>query len=229
MAARGGHITEVLKVLLRYQRHGCVHSAHRLPARFPGSGRQTLQDDPTNAVDIHVLTTGGTIDKIYFDALSDFQVGAPQIEVYLREANVSFSWCLTPLMRKDSLELTAEDRAVILDAVRASQARRILITHGTDTMLTTAGRIAEDVGVVAGKTVVLTGAMCPATQRGSDAVFNIGFAIGALRLLPAGVYVAMNGQVFPPGQARKNRAANRFEAVLESTMTGMKEEPDNRG
>lgn len=174
-----------------------------------------MQDDPTIAVDIHVLTTGGTIDKIYFDALSDFQVGAPQIEVYLREANVSFSWRLTPLLRKDSLDLTAEDRTLILDAVRDSEARRILITHGTDTMLTTAGVIAADAAVAAEKTVVLTGAMCPATQRGSDAVFNIGFAIAALRLLNAGVYVAMNGQVFSPGQARKNRDANRFETALE--------------
>ena len=179
-----------------------------------------MENDPTipvdNAVDIHVLTTGGTIDKIYFDALSEFQVGAPQIEVYLREANVSFRWRLTPLLRKDSLELTAADRTLILEAVSSSEAQRLLITHGTDTMLDTASLIAAHGVVAAAKTIVLTGAMCPATQRGSDAVFNIGFAIGALRLLGAGVYVAMNGQVFSPGQARKNRAANRFETVAAS-------------
>lgn len=173
-----------------------------------------MQADPTTAVDIHVLTTGGTIDKIYFDALSEFQVGAPQIEVFLREANVSFSWQLTPLLRKDSLELTVEDRSLIVETVRKSASRRILITHGTDTMLTTAGVIAAEAALAAEKAVVLTGAMCPATQRGSDAVFNIGFAIGALRRLEAGVYVAMNGQLFAPGRARKNRTANRFEASL---------------
>ena len=157
--------------------------------------------------DLHIVTTGGTIDKIYFDALSDFQVGAPQIEVYLREANVSFSWRLTPLMRKDSLELTDDDREAVLAVVQESSAARILITHGTDTMLTTA----QVLQAVEDKTIVLTGAMCPATQRGSDAAFNIGFAIGVLQTLPAGVHVAMNGQVFAPGRARKNRAANRFE------------------
>lgn len=174
-----------------------------------------MQQEPTAAADIQVITTGGTIDKIYFDALSDFQVGAPQIEAFLREANVSFSWRLTPLLRKDSLELTAEDRGLILDTVRAAEAQRVLITHGTDTMLDTAAVLAADASLASEKTVVLTGAMCPATQRGSDAVFNIGFAIGALRLLGAGVYVAMNGQVFEPGRARKNRAANRFEGLAE--------------
>jgi L-asparaginase len=158
--------------------------------------------------DLHVFTTGGTIDKIYFDRLSEFQVGGPQIVDLLREANVRFSWTLTPLMRKDSLELTDADRAAIVAAVRDCAEPRVLVTHGTDTMIATARALAA---AALDKTVVLTGAMQPATQRGSDAVFNIGFAIGVLRTLPGGVHLAMNGEVFRPDAVRKNRQANRFE------------------
>ena len=166
----------------------------------------------SGAPDVHIITTGGTIDKIYFDALSDFQVGDPQIGTFLDAANVSFSWNLTPLLKKDSLELTRADRDLIVEAVRGSPAEHILVTHGTDTMLETAACL----GSVPGKTIVLTGAMRPATQRSSDAEFNIGFALGVLRTLAAGVHVAMNGQVFAPGRARKNRAHNRFEFLEES-------------
>ena len=159
---------------------------------------------------ISVLTTGGTIDKIYFDALSEFQVGEPQIGAFLREANVRFSFSVRSLLRKDSLDLTDADRDFISNEIERETTRKILITHGTDTMLATA--LALQARAIE-KTVVLTGAMLPATQRGSDAVFNIGYAVGVLSVLPAGVYVAMNGQVFDPQYSRKNRANNCFEAV----------------
>ena len=157
--------------------------------------------------DLRVITTGGTIDKIYFDRLSDFQVGEPQIGELLREANVSFSWAVTALMRKDSLDLDDADRRAILEAVRGCEESRILVTHGTDTMVETA-RVLQ---AVTDRSIVLTGAMQPATQRDSDAVFNIGFAIGVLRTSGPGVRIAMNGQVLTPASARKNRAENRFE------------------
>lgn len=157
---------------------------------------------------ICVLTTGGTIDKIYFDALSEFQVGEPQIAIFLREANVAFGFEVRSLLKKDSLDLTDEDRASIAAATNQVSAARVLITHGTDTMIETARWLQ---GAVKDKVVVLTGAMLPATQRGSDAVFNIGFAIGVLSTQPEGVYIAMNGQIFDPATVRKNRAANRFE------------------
>jgi L-asparaginase len=110
-------------------------------------------------------------------------------------------------MRKDSLELTDADRQTILEAVKASASQRILITHGTDTMAQTA----EVLKSVADRTIVLTGAMQPARMRRSDATFNIGFAWAAVSLLPAGVYIAMNGEVFEAGSVRKNLAAQRFE------------------
>ena len=154
-----------------------------------------------------IFTTGGTIDKIYFDALSEFQVGETAMETILREANVGFEFHITPLMRKDSLELKDQDRALIRQAVIDAPQSRILVTHGTDTMIESALAI----GDAGNRTVVFTGAMQPASLRNSDAVFNIGFATAAAWTLPAGVYVAINGKVFDPATIRKSRDAQRFE------------------
>ena len=87
---------------------------------------------------MQILTTGGTIDKIYFDANSEFQVGEPQIVRLLQEANVSFDYDVRSIMRKDSLEITDADRLHIREQVQSSDEARILITHGTDTMVDTA-------------------------------------------------------------------------------------------
>ncbi|MEM8696890.1 MAG: asparaginase domain-containing protein [Pseudomonadota bacterium] len=155
---------------------------------------------------IDIFTTGGTIDKVYFDALSEYQVGPTAVADILRENNVQCEHRVTQLMRKDSLELTDADRAAIRSAIETSESDRILITHGTDTMVDTARML----GGIAGKTIVLTGALQPATLKHSDAEFNIGFALAAAQSLPAGVYIAMNGQIFDPATARKDRAAGRF-------------------
>lgn len=159
---------------------------------------------------IEILTVGGTIDKVYFDALSAFQIGEPAIEFVLGQAGVDQPHTLRSLMSKDSLDMTDADRAIVRDAVEKSEAEHILITHGTDTMAQTA----EVLGPVAkplGKTVVLTGAMQPARMAQTDAVFNIGFAWGVMQTLAPGVYLAMNGRVFEAGHVRKNRDAGRFE------------------
>ena len=160
---------------------------------------------------LHIFTTGGTIDKVYFDALSEFQVGESPLDAILREANVGIDYQLTSLMKKDSLELTDADRDAIFDAVSASDAQHVLITHGTDTMAETASRLRD----IANKTIVLTGAMQPARLRSTDAIFNVGYAIAATQLQQPGVYIAMNGQVFPAGQVRKDRAAGRFVSTPE--------------
>lgn len=157
---------------------------------------------------IRILTTGGTIDKVYFDQKSTFQVGEPQIAEVLREVNVTVPYTLTPLLRKDSLELTDADRLLLRQAVLAAEESRILLTHGTDTMVETARALQG----IAGKTIVLTGAMQPARFRQTDAVFNIAAAFTAVQLLPPGVYIAMNGRLFDPEQVRKNVAENRFES-----------------
>jgi len=158
---------------------------------------------------LEIFTTGGTIDKVYFDAKSKFEVGEPQILEVLREANLSINYQVTPLMRKDSLELTDQDRELMRKAVEASTSTRIVITHGTDTMTDTA----RTLSAIAGKTIVLTGAMQPARFRFTDAVFNIASAMMAAQTLAEGVYIAMNGQLFDPATTRKNVEMNRFEAI----------------
>lgn len=158
---------------------------------------------------ITIITTGGTIDKIYFDDLSAFQVGDPQIGTVLKEANVSVKFRIVPLMRKDSLEMTDEDRARIRDAVAAEPGDRFVITHGTDTMVETARALMA----LTDKIIVLTGAMQPARFRLTDAIFNISSAVTAVQLLSPGVYIAMNGRIFQADKVRKNRKKNRFEIV----------------
>lgn len=158
---------------------------------------------------IRILTTGGTIDKVYFDAMSEYQVGNPSVEAILREGGVTAAFEIESLLRKDSLELDDSDRALLRDRVQACPESKILITHGTDTMAET-GQFLRG---VEGKTIVLVGSLQPAGFRHSDAVFNVGFALGALQALPHGVYVAMNGHIFDPALVRKNRAENRFEPL----------------
>jgi L-asparaginase len=156
-----------------------------------------------------VVTTGGTIDKIYFDDKSDYQIGEPQIGRILEELGVAFRFQVIPILRKDSLHLDDTDRALIRSTVLAQSARHVLITHGTDSMVETARVLAG----IPERTIVLTGALNPARFRGSDAEFNIGTAVGAVQSLPEGVYIAMNGRIWDPSRVRKNVAANRFEAV----------------
>lgn len=156
-----------------------------------------------------IVTTGGTIDKIYFDDKSDFQVGEPQIGRILEELGVAFRFNVISILRKDSLHITDADRELIRQAIAAQPAKHVLVTHGTDSMVETAKVLAS----LTDRTIVLTGALNPARFRGSDAEFNIGTAVGAVQSLPPGVYIAMNGRVWRPDQVRKNVAANRFEAV----------------
>lgn len=158
-----------------------------------------------------IVTTGGTIDKIYFDDKSDYQIGEPQIGRILNELGVAFSFSVIPILRKDSLHISDADRELLRATIAAQETERVLVTHGTDTMVATAKVLAT----IPGKTIVLTGALNPARFRGSDAEFNIGCAVGAVQCLPAGVYIAMNGRIWDPARVRKNVAANRFEAAAD--------------
>ncbi len=156
-----------------------------------------------------IITTGGTIDKIYFDDMSDYQIGEPQIRQILQAIHVAFEFEVSSLMRKDSLYLDDSDRKLIRDVVAASPTSHVLITHGTDSMVETAAALHN----IPGKTIVLTGALNPARFRDSDAMFNIGCAVGAVQALPPGVYIAMNGKIWDPAHVRKNRHQNRFESM----------------
>jgi L-asparaginase len=157
-----------------------------------------------------IVTTGGTIDKVYFDDKSTYQIGAPQIGDILTQLGVAFTFDVIPLLRKDSLHVTDADRDLIRRTIDAQPHRHVLVTHGTDTMVETA-RVLQG---LSGKAIVLTGALNPARFQGSDAVFNIGCAVGALQALPDGAYIAMNGRIWDPLRVRKNRDANRFEASV---------------
>ena len=156
---------------------------------------------------LRIITTGGTIDKVYFDARSTFEVGAPEISRILEEALVTLEYAVTPLMQKDSLELDDADRARIREAAEQCPEKLVLITHGTDTMAQTAAALEG----IPDKTIVLTGALSPARFRATDAIFNVGLAVGAVQSRPPGVYVAMNGRIFKSGSVRKNPERNRFE------------------
>ncbi len=158
---------------------------------------------------VKIFTTGGTIDKIYFDAKSAYAVGQPQIEGILTNVHAQIEYEIEGLFQKDSLEITDADREYIAGRVADESCHRVLITHGTDTMVETA-RLLEK---IENKVIVLVGSLSPARFKESDAEFNIGFALGALQALPPGAYVAMNGRVFRSDEVRKNRAANRFEMI----------------
>ncbi len=159
---------------------------------------------------IRIIATGGTIDKIYFDKKNDYQVGDPQISEVLKVANVKFDYEVISLLRKDSLELTDQDRELISDTIsNDNECRHFVVTHGTDTMVLTA----KTLQTISDKVIVLTGSMQPARFMISDAIYNIGSAMTAVQLLPPGVYIAMNGKIFSPDHVRKNLDINCFEEI----------------
>ena len=157
---------------------------------------------------IRFITTGGTIDKIYFDALSQFEIGESVVQHVLSEGLVEFEYDVVSLLQKDSLEMDDDDRQKLHDYIEKDDASLYVITHGTDTMPETAGVLSD----LEGRTIVLTGALSPARFKTTDAVFNVGMAVAAVQVAEPGVYIAMSGQVFAAGAVRKNRAQNRFES-----------------
>lgn len=153
-----------------------------------------------------IVTTGGTIDKVYFDAKSDYEVGESVVGELLEQAHVHLEYDLLHLMRKDSLEITDDDRKLIHDAIVERDHEAIVVTHGTDTMSDTARALAS----IEDKTIVLTGALAPGRFAQTDATFNVGMAIAAVQSLEHGVFIVMNGQVFDGLNVVKDRGRNRF-------------------
>lgn len=158
---------------------------------------------------IKIFTAGGTIDKVYFDAKSKYLVGESKVGEILIEANVNLDYETASILQKDSLDITDDDRQLIFDRISADGHEHIVLTHGTDTMVATARKLQS----IPNKVIVLTGSMAPARFKSSDAVFNIGFAFGAVQALPHGVYIAMNGRIFQPDRVNKNHDLNRFEEI----------------
>ncbi|MCJ1961775.1 asparaginase domain-containing protein [Novosphingobium mangrovi (ex Hu et al. 2023)] len=155
---------------------------------------------------ILVVTTGGTIDKDYFDALSEYQITESVMGKLLETARVAHPFRVVELLRKDSLELTEEDRDQIAQTIREAPEMRIVLTHGTDTMTKTAQALAG----IQDKTIVLCGALTPARFAESDAAFNLGMAFATAQTAAPGVWITMSGTVFNGLQVRKDREAGKF-------------------
>ena len=155
---------------------------------------------------ILVLTTGGTIDKQYFDSSSQYTIVGTMVTRLLEVGRVLHPFTVEEVMRKDSLDMDDTDRATIAARAAAAEAMRIVITHGTDTMTETAKALAA----IPGKTIVLVGALAPARFTESDAPFNLGMAFATVQVAPPGIYITMNGTVFQADQVVKDRVAGRF-------------------
>ncbi len=163
-----------------------------------------MSEDPSQS--ILIVTTGGTIDKVYFDAASEYEVGESVVASLLERAHVRRPFEVVSPLRKDSLELDDADRQLIFDSIAGRSEERVLVTHGTDTMTDTAAVLAG----LDGRVIVLTGALAPARFAETDAVFNVGMAFAAAQVLPPGVYITMSGEVFAWHQVRKDREQNAF-------------------
>jgi L-asparaginase len=157
---------------------------------------------------IHVVATGGTIDKIYSLA-GELMIGAPAVDALLAPVLTDLTYDVSPVLAVDSLDMTDADRLVLCQAIDALPGRHVVVTHGTDTMPETAAFLDAHLAA-ADQTVVLTGAMQPAAMAVSDAAYNLGAAMTAVQLLPAGVHIAMSGRIFAAGAVTKDRDRGVF-------------------
>ena len=162
---------------------------------------------------IRVFVTGGTFDKEYSELTGALAFKDTHLPEMLRLGRSRVDVSLRTLMMIDSLDMTDADRALIVEQCRQAAETRILITHGTDTMGETAHAIASTSPSLTDKTVVLTGAMVPYAFGSSDGLFNLGSALSFVQVLPAGVYIAMNGRYFNWDCVKKNRETGVFEAI----------------
>jgi L-asparaginase len=160
-----------------------------------------------------LITTGGTIDKVYIPATGEMSFNGSNIPSMLKQSRLNFNdLTVEELMQLDSLDMTDEHRNVIAMSCAKAPETSIIITHGTDTMPETARYIQEDLRRTIGdKTIVLTGAMIPHSLKNSDALFNLGSAFAHVEVLPPGVYISMNGRAFNAETVRKNKELGIFE------------------
>jgi L-asparaginase len=159
---------------------------------------------------IRILVTGGTFDKKYNERNGELFFQDTHVAEMLRLGRSRVAVTIRTVMMIDSLEMSDADRALVVQNCLQAEEDRIVITHGTDTMTETAAAVAR---AVTGKTVVLTGAIIPYAFGSSDGLFNLGSALSFAQVLPAGVYVAMNGKCFPWNCVRKNRERGEFEEI----------------
>ncbi len=159
---------------------------------------------------IRILITGGTIDKEYDPLTGELTFSKSHLSKMLNQVRCRVRVILEEVMLKDSLQMMREDREEILKKCVHSLENKIIVTHGTDTMVETARFLGDN---VKGKTVVLVGAMIPYAFGASDALFNLGCAFSAVQILQQGVYITMNGKIFHWDNIRKNRESGEFEEL----------------
>lgn len=155
------------------------------------------------------IQTGGTIDKDYPKTTKGyaFEISEPAVKRILEKLNPGFKYEIISVLKKDSLDITQVDREKILDVCRKSKSNKIIITHGTDTMIKTAKVLSQ----IKNKTVIITGSMRPERFSNSDASINIGIAIGAVNILENGIYIAMHGKVIPWNICVRNMKNGQFD------------------
>ncbi|MGB4942793.1 MAG: asparaginase domain-containing protein [Candidatus Moraniibacteriota bacterium] len=157
---------------------------------------------------ITFIQTGGTIDKEYPRTTKGyaFEIGEPAVKRILEKVNPAFEYEVISLLQKDSSDLTEEDREKILETCKSIPSDKIVVTHGTDTMIETAGKLSE----VKDKTIIITGAMRPEKFSDSDAMFNVGAAVIAAQTLSHGIYITMNGKVYGWKEVKRNEETGQF-------------------
>jgi L-asparaginase len=159
---------------------------------------------------IRIFVTGGTFDKSYNELTGDLYFKDTHVLEMLRLGRCKADFQIRTLMMTDSLSMTEDDRKIILHNCKKASEERIVITHGTDTMVETATLLARS---NLAKTIILTGAMVPYTFVSSDGLFNLGSAIAFSQSLPHGVYIAMNGKYFEAERVRKDKKTGEFVAI----------------
>jgi L-asparaginase len=162
---------------------------------------------------IRIFVTGGTFDKEYNELTGTLFFQDTHLGEMLKLGRSRVELSIQTLMMVDSLDMTDAARALIVERCREAQERRIVITHGTDTMVETARALAAPFPSSGSKTIVLTGAMVPYAFGSSDGLFNLGSALSFVQTLGPGVYLAMNGRCFEWDRVRKNRDTGVFEAI----------------
>jgi L-asparaginase len=166
-----------------------------------------------NPEPVRILVTGGTFDKKYDELLGTLSFKDTHVSEMLRLGRSRVDVVVETLMMLDSLDMTDDDRRVIVERCRSAGETRLLVTHGTDTVVDTARALAISTPPLGGKTIVLTGAMIPYAFGSSDGLFNLGSALSFVQVLQPGVYVAMNGRCFPWDGVRKNKSTGVFESL----------------
>lgn len=160
---------------------------------------------------IHIITTGGTIEGLDYEAEKNInQENRISIEDFMRSANVSFPYIIDNVLNKDSRFITDDDRELLIDKIKTSSSEKIIVTHGTFTMEDTAKYMGK---LNLKKTIVLVGSFILGSSYGTDAPFNLGYAICSVQFLKPDVYVAMNGTIFHWKNVTKNLETNKFEQL----------------